>query len=113
VSSFLLLGLMHGHWNVNTSDIDMIMDEDDDTEEINTGICNAAWKPTRASPAIPQNKRGYIESTERNGVGEIFVVRFVIHFTRPLPVMLGHRPVVFFVHPVFRVARPGRTQKIP
>jgi hypothetical protein len=29
---------MHGHWNANASDIDMIMDEDHDTEKINTGI---------------------------------------------------------------------------
>jgi hypothetical protein len=38
VGSFWLLGLIHGHWNVDASDIDTIVADKADTEYINAGI---------------------------------------------------------------------------
>jgi hypothetical protein len=38
VGSFWLLGLMHGHWNVDACDIDMIVVDSADAEYINAGI---------------------------------------------------------------------------
>jgi hypothetical protein len=38
VGSFWLLGLMHGHWDVNASDIDVIVEDRAHRESVNVGI---------------------------------------------------------------------------
>jgi len=38
VGSFWLLGLMHGHWDVNASDVDVIVEDRGHRESVNVGI---------------------------------------------------------------------------